>query len=192
MTGAGRIRESGLPSPRRPPASTRCGRPWGGSTARSATGTWSAPARRWRSMCRAGGQAGGGAVCSEVGGTPVPEDAGRLPLPVGTARLPLCPPAPLPPCPSARLTWYLWLDTPRPGFLNMAIDETLLRLAEVDRSGFLRLYAWTPACLSFGRHEPALRRYCRDRIEARGIDVVRRPTGGRAVWHDIELTYSVA
>ncbi len=88
--------------------------------------------------------------------------------------------------------WYLWIDQPRPGFLNMAIDETLLRLAEAGGSGFLRLYAWTPACLSFGRHEPALRRYSRDRIEARGIDAVRRPTGGRAVWHDIELTYTVA
>jgi len=74
----------------------------------------------------------------------------------------------------------------------MAIDETLLRLAEADGSGFLRLYGWTPACLSFGRHEPALRRYSRLRIENRGIDTVRRPTGGRAVWHHIELTYAVA
>lgn len=88
--------------------------------------------------------------------------------------------------------WYLWIDQPRAGFLNMAIDETLLRLAEVNGSGFLRLYAWTPACLSFGRHEPVLRRYSRERIEGRRIDVVRRPTGGRAVWHDVELTYAAA
>lgn len=90
------------------------------------------------------------------------------------------------------INWYLWLDQPRPGFLNMAIDETLLRLAEADGAGFLRLYAWAPPCLSFGRHEPALRRYRRDRIAARRIDVVRRPTGGRAVWHNVELTYAVA
>lgn len=89
--------------------------------------------------------------------------------------------------------WFLWRDPhPRPGFLNMAIDETLLRLVEADGVGFLRLYAWSPPCLSFGRHEPALRRYSRERIAARGIDVVRRPTGGRAVWHEAELTYAVA
>lgn len=90
------------------------------------------------------------------------------------------------------VTWHLWIDHPRPGFLNMAIDETLLQLAEVDGAGFLRLYAWDPPCLSFGRHEPASRRYSRARVEGRGIDVVRRPTGGRAVWHHLELTYAVA
>jgi lipoate-protein ligase A len=74
----------------------------------------------------------------------------------------------------------------------MAIDETLLRLAETAGVGFLRLYSWAPACLSFGRHEPALRRYSRDRIAAQQLDVVRRPTGGRAVWHDVELTYAVS
>lgn len=83
-------------------------------------------------------------------------------------------------------------DVPRPGFLNMAIDETLLRLAEADGAGILRLYRWGPACLSFGRHEPARRRYRRDLIAERALDVVRRPTGGRAVWHDAELTYAVA
>jgi lipoate-protein ligase A len=91
------------------------------------------------------------------------------------------------------MPWHLWVDdAPRPGFLNMAIDETLLRLAETDGAGVLRLYRWAPACLSFGRHEPARRRYRRDRIAERGLDVVRRPTGGRAVWHDAELTYAVA
>ena len=91
------------------------------------------------------------------------------------------------------LDWFLWLDdTPRPGFLNMAIDSALLALAEIDGVGFLRLYRWSPACISFGRHEPAARRYDRARIAALGVDAVRRPTGGRAVWHDAELTYAVA
>ena len=91
------------------------------------------------------------------------------------------------------MPWHLWVDdVPRPGFLNMAIDEALLRLAEADGVGLIRLYRWAPACLSFGRHEPARRRYRRDRIAERGLDVVRRPTGGRAVWHDAELTYAVA
>jgi lipoate-protein ligase A len=74
----------------------------------------------------------------------------------------------------------------------MAIDSALLALAEADRVGFLRLYRWAPVCISFGRHEPATRRYDRAKIEALGVDVVRRPTGGRAVWHDAELTYAVA
>lgn len=79
----------------------------------------------------------------------------------------------------------------RPGWQNMAIDQALLdRAAGGER--WLRLYRWSPHCLSFGRHEPALRRYDRARILARRLDVVRRPTGGRAVWHAEELTYAVA
>lgn len=74
----------------------------------------------------------------------------------------------------------------------MARDEALLELAASDGLGILRLYRWTPATLSFGAHEPALRRYDRDRIEALALPVVRRPTGGRAVWHADELTYAVA
>ncbi|HWA55790.1 MAG TPA: hypothetical protein VG692_00980 [Gemmatimonadales bacterium] len=74
----------------------------------------------------------------------------------------------------------------------MALDQSLLDLAERTGEGFFRLYTWSPSCLSFGRNEPALRRYDRGRIEALGLDVVRRPTGGRAVWHAGELTYAVA
>jgi lipoate-protein ligase A len=74
----------------------------------------------------------------------------------------------------------------------MALDLSLLELAERRGEGFVRLYRWEPWCLSFGRHEPALRRYDRARIERRGLDTVRRPTGGRAVWHARELTYAVA
>ncbi len=89
-------------------------------------------------------------------------------------------------------TWRLWLDLAgRPGWENMALDQAML-----DRAGrgetWLRLYRWAPHCLSFGRHEPALRRYDRARIESLGLDVVRRPTGGRAVWHAEELTYAIA
>jgi lipoate-protein ligase A len=43
-----------------------------------------------------------------------------------------------------------------------------------------------------GRNEPALARYDRTRVSELGIDVVRRPTGGRAVWHEHEVTYAVA
>ncbi len=74
----------------------------------------------------------------------------------------------------------------------MALDQWLLTEAERTGEGFVRLYCWEPFCLSFGRHEPAARRYDRALLEARGISTVRRPTGGRAVWHARELTYAVA
>ena len=94
--------------------------------------------------------------------------------------------------PSDFPVFRLWHDaTPRTGAANMAIDQALLDAAERG-IGVLRLYRWEPPCLSFGRNEPALRRYDRRRIEALGLSVVRRPTGGRAVWHADELTYAVA
>jgi lipoyl(octanoyl) transferase len=89
-------------------------------------------------------------------------------------------------------SWRLLLDLEgRPGWQNMALDQALLaRAGRGER--WLRLYRWAPHCLSFGRHEPALRRYDRTQIEGRGLDTVRRPTGGRAVWHAEELTYALA
>ena len=73
----------------------------------------------------------------------------------------------------------------------MAVDLALLDRAELGE-GWFRLYTWNPYCLSLGRHEPASRRYDVDRIQALGLSTVRRPTGGRAVWHAHELTYAVA
>jgi lipoate-protein ligase A len=90
------------------------------------------------------------------------------------------------------MRWTLLIDHPRPGRDNMAIDTALLDLADGEGAAYLRLYQWKPHCLSFGRHEPALRRYDRARIAELGIECVRRPTGGRAVWHARELTYAVA
>ena len=89
-------------------------------------------------------------------------------------------------------SWRLLLDLEgRPGWQNMALDQALLaRAGRGER--WLRLYRWSPHCLSFGRHEPARRRYDRERIETRRLEVVRRPTGGRAVWHAEELTYALA
>jgi lipoate-protein ligase A len=74
----------------------------------------------------------------------------------------------------------------------MAIDQAMLDRAEAEGESWLRLYQWEPHCLSFGRHEPATRRYDRSRISALGLDVVRRPSGGRAVWHAREVTYALA
>ncbi len=91
------------------------------------------------------------------------------------------------------MRWTLLLDAEgRPGAGNMATDQALLDHAEASGEAVLRCYTWSPHCLSFGRHEPAARRYDRAAITRRGIDTVRRPTGGRAVWHARELTYAVA
>jgi lipoate-protein ligase A len=95
--------------------------------------------------------------------------------------------------PQSAITWHLLLDaTGRPGHWNMALDEALLDQADRTGAALLRLYRWDPPCLSFGRNEPALPRYDRAAIERLGLDVVRRPTGGRAVWHEHEVTYAVA
>ena len=79
----------------------------------------------------------------------------------------------------------------RSGSENMSIDHSLLHAAQ-GGVAFLRLYRWSPPCLSFGRNEPATARYDLAEIERLGLDTVRRPTGGRAVWHDAEVTYAVA
>ncbi len=90
------------------------------------------------------------------------------------------------------MRWMLLIDPPATGAWNMALDQALLDAAEREGLAALRLYAWEPYTLSFGRNEPAVRRYDRAAIEARGMATVRRPTGGRAVWHADEVTYAVA
>jgi lipoate-protein ligase A len=88
--------------------------------------------------------------------------------------------------------WHLLHDSPADGATNMARDSALLDLAVERAVAFVRTYTWDPHTLSFGANEPAEKRYDRAEIESRGLAVVRRPTGGRAVWHAEELTYSVA
>lgn len=70
------------------------------------------------------------------------------------------------------------------GATNMATDAALLEEAARRGSAFLRLYRWDPPCLSLGRNDPT--------PDPAGIATVRRPTGGRAVWHEHEVTYAVA
>lgn len=88
--------------------------------------------------------------------------------------------------------WLVLVDEPASGPWNMSLDAALLEAAGREGRCTLRLYAWDPPTLSFGRNEPACTRYDRAAIAARGIAVVRRPTGGRAVWHHREVTYAVA
>ena len=90
----------------------------------------------------------------------------------------------------ARLRWTVVFDLPRDGAANMAVDHALAETVEPD-AGWLRLYRWVRPTLSLGRNEPAADVYDFARAERMGIDVVRRPTGGRGVLHDAELTYAV-
>jgi lipoate-protein ligase A len=87
--------------------------------------------------------------------------------------------------------WRLLITPPSQGAWNMAVDEAILEAVEQNRVlPCLRLYAWDPPCLSIGYAQP-----CADvdlpRLFALGWNWVRRPTGGRAILHTDELTYSV-
>jgi lipoate-protein ligase A len=96
------------------------------------------------------------------------------------------------PLTEAAVHWALLLEPGgRSGAENMAVDAALLAEAAHTGRAFLRLYRFAPPCLSLGRNEPAAR-YDRTAIARLGLDVVRRPTGGRAVWHEHEVTYAVA
>jgi lipoate-protein ligase A len=83
------------------------------------------------------------------------------------------------------------VDQPRTGAWNMALDHALLESVQANPRAVLRLYRWQPACLSFGRNQPARGLYDESAARALGFDIVRRPTGGLAVLHDCELTYAV-
>jgi lipoyl(octanoyl) transferase len=89
--------------------------------------------------------------------------------------------------------WRLIVDTgARTGAENMALDEAIMEaVAAGDSPPTLRFYQWAPPCLSLGKRQPP------DGVDlaacrADGVDVVRRATGGWAILHTDELTYSVA
>ena len=87
--------------------------------------------------------------------------------------------------------WRLLVTPPTHGAWNMAVDESILEAVGSSSSlPTLRLYAWEPACLSLGYAQP-LSDVDIPRLHARGWEMVRRPTGGRAVLHTDEITYSV-
>ena len=88
-------------------------------------------------------------------------------------------------------TWRLLITPPAHGAWNMALDEAILE--HIGRGASiptLRLYAWEPPCLSLGQAQP-FADVDMARLKERGWEVVRRATGGRAILHTDELTYSV-
>ncbi|HDQ72704.1 MAG TPA: lipoate--protein ligase family protein, partial [Chloroflexi bacterium] len=87
--------------------------------------------------------------------------------------------------------WRLIRSAPADGASNMAVDEAILRAVAMGQSPpTLRFYAWEPACLSLGRGQ-TVADVDREALQAQGFDLVRRPTGGKAILHVDELTYSV-
>lgn len=88
--------------------------------------------------------------------------------------------------------WKTLITPPRSGVDNMALDEALMRRAATSEEWIFRVYAWSDPTVSFGRNQAAARHYDPSRLSDRGLAAVRRPTGGRAILHHREITYSVA
>ena len=87
--------------------------------------------------------------------------------------------------------WRLVRTAPARGAWNMAVDEAILECVGKRKVlPTLRLYAWDPPCLSLGYAQP-LSDADANALNDYGWDLVRRPTGGRAILHADELTYSV-
>lgn len=84
----------------------------------------------------------------------------------------------------------MW-SAPADGATQMATDEAIWRAVGAGRApATLRLYAWSPPCLSLGRNQP-VSEVNAETLEQAGYDLVRRPSGGRAILHIDELTYAV-
>ena len=89
---------------------------------------------------------------------------------------------------SVQNNWRLLSKGSSSGMYNMALDYAFTQLG--DESNILRLYGWNPRAISIGFHQsPDIVDIVRCKNE--GIDLVRRPTGGRAILHDNEVTYSL-
>lgn len=88
--------------------------------------------------------------------------------------------------------WRIIFNGANDAFFNMAMDEALLCSCRNGSSPpVLRLYLWDPPTVSLGYAQSVSKAVDLKRCEERGIQVVRRITGGRAVLHEDEITYSL-
>ncbi|MEM3731582.1 MAG: biotin/lipoate A/B protein ligase family protein [Candidatus Bathyarchaeia archaeon] len=90
--------------------------------------------------------------------------------------------------------WRLLKLETHNAFLNMAIDEAILRAkTEKEVPNTIRLYRWKPSAVSIGKFQKIENEVHLDNCRKYGVDVVRRITGGGTVYHDFEgeITYSV-
>jgi len=88
-------------------------------------------------------------------------------------------------------SWTVQFDPDLPGEEQMRRDRLLAEQCAIDGLPRLRLYTWRPWCLSLG-HGQKIEEIDTEAVRQQGFDLVRRPTGGRAVLHAEELTYAVA
>lgn len=91
-------------------------------------------------------------------------------------------------------SWRLLRAEVRNGFENMAIDEAMLKARIEERvENTVRLFHWNPSAVSIGRFQDVFKETELDNCREKGVHVVRRISGGGAVYHDSEdeLTYSV-
>ncbi len=92
------------------------------------------------------------------------------------------------------MKWRVIPVTERTGAMNMALDEAVAEAVRAGESApTIRFYSWNPSCVSIGYFQSIEEEVNLPECEARGVDVVRRITGGGAVYHDRqgEITYSV-
>ena len=88
--------------------------------------------------------------------------------------------------------WRVIFTGANDAFFNMALDEALLLSCQKgDSPPVLRLYLWKPPAVSIGYFQSAEKTVDLKKCKDKGVDVVRRITGGRAVLHEDEITYSV-
>ena len=91
------------------------------------------------------------------------------------------------------MSWELIIDGPMEGARNMAVDAALLEQVDTSETTrtIVRFYTWSTPTISLGRNQHIDKAVDVDYCRESGIDIVHRPTGGRAVLHDDELTYAV-
>jgi lipoyl(octanoyl) transferase len=87
------------------------------------------------------------------------------------------------------VNWNFIDSDPETGNYNMDLDMFLADTCQPGEA-FFRLYQWNPYCISLGAGQDFSSVNTR-KAQAEGIDIVKRPTGGRAVLHAEEITYSV-
>ena len=87
--------------------------------------------------------------------------------------------------------WRLIEDIPRSGSFNMAADQVLLENYSQEDYPVFRIYDWECTTLSLGRNEVLDSLIDLEVCESLDIPVVRRTTGGKAVLHGFDLTYSL-
>jgi len=88
-------------------------------------------------------------------------------------------------------SWYLLNSGENLPEFNMALDEAMLDYSYQNSIPILRFYKWKPPTLSIGYFQKTSSSVNFEELKNRGFAFIRRPTGGRAVLHNKEITYSI-